>query len=290
MYHIQLLCRSTGNPRLLIDVLAVGFGLHSLAKLFEAREVAQSARQEAKELKELETERRRRIHQELAEIKVERERLDEREAGVDARQATAEDTERRLRQLAISKPKDFSRATPPSRRKQRDLGKTVRAEYPHSERPGRDIKVTYVLDPELTGAVVFQFELLVDQPYPPHLTVTRNGRIIQTFDSFNGEFKDFLELPGERYRYIFRLSEGKRKFPHPLIIDLPLPSPEAWTRRTIPPPRKKRLTRAERQQRKLAWIEAEKEKARTYETDPAKLKMIFARIDQEGVDRFGEAE
>jgi hypothetical protein len=74
-----------------------------------------------------------------------------------------------------------------------------------------------------------------------------------------------------------------------LVIELTLPSLEDWNRRGIPKPPAK-VSPEERERTAAAWEAREKQRASESERDPNKLKILFAKIERERMEKFGEAD
>jgi hypothetical protein len=172
----------------------------------------------------------------------------------------------------------------------RQFGQVVRDQLLAGKETSREISVEYALDPEMTGSFVFCWQLVQARPYALSLTVLRDGSVIRTASGvFKGQFGSWLKTPGEHYIFTFKVYDGSVLLPEPLVIELTLPPLEAWNRRDVKKPPAPELTPEERERASAVWEKKEKQRAAECEKDPEKLRKIFAKIERERMERFGEA-
>jgi len=195
--------------------------------------------------------------------------------------AEREELEQHKNALAIAnRDLQVTKHEPPSDEDRRTLGRRVRDRYFLGKSTAREISVEYAMDPDLTGAIVFQWELVQRRPVPPSLTVHRGDSVIHTASGvYNGEFPYWIRGNGRRYTFIFRLYDGDRELPNPLVMEITVPLLSVWNRRgVLPSPPKKESYRLQ-----------EYRMAEETEPDPEKLKYAKAAIDEEVREMFGEA-
>jgi hypothetical protein len=222
-----------------------------------------------------------RLTTECKKLKVEWDKLD----------ADRDELEKQKRAMAVAaNERQVVNHKPPTDVERRELGKMVRDRLLSGKEMNREIAVEYTIDPELTGALVFRWQLVQVRPYALSVTILRNTSVIRTASGvFNGEFGHWLKMPGQRYVFTFQLHDGSKALPEPLVMELTLPPINAWNRRGIPQVPPTKPTEAERRRQADEWEAREKQRARQCEKDPEKLKRLFARIEQERIERFGEA-
>jgi hypothetical protein len=222
-------------------------------------------------------------------LRAECEKVKAESEAVDAERDELEKDKRAM--VAAWKERQTVKHEPASDDDRRQFGRVVRDRLLGGKETNREISVEYAFDPEMTGALIFRWELVQDRPCPPSLTVLRGEAVIRTASGvFNGEFAYFLMKPGKRYQFIFQLHEDSLAFPDPLFVELTIPPPEAWNRRSVPKSPPAKMSRDERERKGEEWEAREKQRASESERDPGKLKSMFAKIEQERVEKFGEAE
>jgi hypothetical protein len=298
----------SANPNLVLVTVLLGVTTVILLlatavgwiKVFEHEDSIEGAEAEIKLLKHLRREREREITQERevfaeqcrdAEKKLidECKKLKAEWEKIDANRDELEKQKRVM--VAAGKERQTVKHEPASDEDRRKFGSVVRDRLLGGKETNREISVEYAFDPEMTGALLFRWQLVQDWPYPPALTVLRDEAVIRTASAvFNGEFAYFLIKTGKRYKFTFSLHNGDRHLPNPLVVELTIPPLEAWNRRSIPKPPPKKMSREEREHVAMAWEAREKQRASESEKDPAKLKEMFAKIEQERMEKFGEAE
>jgi len=296
------------SPGLVFVAILLGIGVIACActaagfyetTIKQAKEIV-SIEEENKNLKQ--TDRRRhaeavQLCQDLAEEQkqaAQRVAADAKKVAADRQAVQAERNELekdKRAMVAAWKERQTIKHQPASDEDRREFGRVVRDRLLGGKETNREISVEYAFDPEMTGALIFRWELVQDRPYPPALTVLRDGVVIRTASGvFNGEFAYFLIKPGKRYMFTFQLHDGRHEFPHPLVVELTIPPLDAWNRRSVPKPPPAKMSREDREQMAAAWETREKKRASDSERNPDKLKKMFAKIEQERVEKFGEAE
>jgi hypothetical protein len=144
---------------------------------------------------------------------------------------------------------------------------------------GHGISVSYLIDPRGSGTVVFSWRILLDKRCEPTLVVLRNGKKFhEASKQLSGDISDHL-THNERFQFVFGLIVGGRELQRPAVFEISPP-----TFKPTEPIKSRDALRAE----KDAWKQKQSEQLRRYETDPDKLRIELAKIDQAAVDKFGE--
>ena len=298
----------SASPGLVVIAVVLGIGVVVCVfvaagfyeKTVEQAKEFDAVKEENKSLKEIDRRRQAEAVQ-LCQAVAQEEKEAVRRVAAEARKVAAErqavqaerdELEKQRRAMvAAARDRQPVKHEPANDEDRRQFGRVVRDRLLGGKETNREISVEYAFDPEMTGALVFRWQLVQDRPYPPSLTVLRDQAVIRTASSvFNGEFGYWLVKADKRYRFIFQLHDGGRRLPDPLVVELTMPSLAAWNRRGIPKPPPAKLSKEERERLGAEWEAREKQRAAESEKDPGKLKKMFAKIEQERMEKFGEAE
>jgi hypothetical protein len=210
-----------------IGVISVGCGAMGMygTTVKQAEEIAK-IKEENKNLKQ--TDRRRQAEAvQLCQAVAQEERKAAQRVAAEAKkvagdrqavQAERDELEKDKRAMvAAYKERQTVRHEPANDEDRRQFGGVVRDRLLGGKETNREISVEYAFDPELTGALVFRWQLVQDRPYPPALSVLRDQSLIRTASGvFNGEFAYWLTRADRRYRFTFKLHDDRHEFPDPL--------------------------------------------------------------------------
>jgi len=206
--------------------------------------------------------------------------LERQVAAIDSQKEELEQQERIL--MAAQRVVQLTR-TAPTRDEWQKLGERVRAEVFKGGAQSRDLAVQYFLDPETTGAVVFEWEMLCQRPQAPTLLVLRdNVECRRETGCFKGRFASVMLQKRKRYKYIFKIMDGERAYPNPLLIELLVPPFQAWT---SPTETKKQRTKEDWINENIEWFK----KMGQWPADQQAQKEMLSKLDAEAIRHFGEA-
>jgi hypothetical protein len=158
---------------------------------------------------------------------------------------------------------------------------------------GGGLHVRWVLDPGdrtkergLRGLVI-EFVIHQERPDPPILAVYRNRREIERRMAFNGKVPSTLK-PGKAYQFAFRLFIGTQEIPGTPYFTVHNPPADGQPMGSEVP--QKRMSKAAQRRSAEQMRNAEYETIRMLEQDPAKQKLKMAEVDQQIVEKYGDAE
>ena len=175
----------------------------------------------------------------------------------------------------------------PTKEEWEERGHAIRAEQFCGSASSREITVRHYLDPKTSGALVFDYEINLNGPQSPSLVVLRNGKIIKREAGiFKGRIATRLLSRTTRHDFVFKVFDGKREYPDPLLIEIILPPFDAWTAPPKTPKEKAKQTRDEWIAEQVAWLK----KAGTWPADEKAQKELMSKIEAEAMTKFGEAE
>jgi hypothetical protein len=178
---------------------------------------------------------------------------------------------------------------PPTAKEWEQLGIAVRSEQFRGCGGSPEVTVQHFLDPKTSGAVVFDWEITTQNPHPPTLNVFRNGELIRTEGTFKGRFGTRLLSRTKRYQFLFKVSDGGREYPNPLLVEITAPPFDAWVEPPTPPPTPKEIAKQTREE----WIAEQVALAKKMKQWPATAKArkeAMAKLEAEALKKFGEAE
>jgi hypothetical protein len=272
---------------LIIGLIALGsliVGIHSRYQFETQQQASGKWQRELKSMRDGEEQRNKQHARKEAELENERRAFQSaHDKARSAFEAERQEFERQQKLYAIVARGAQLKQEPPTQQEWEQLSKAVRAELFRGSANSREVAVQYFLDPNTSGAFVFNWEIVLDQPYPPTLVVLRNGKEIRRESgSFKGRFGARLLSRNGRSKFIFKLFDGDRAFSDPLLIELAAPPFSAWTETPKLPEKK---SKDDWIAENVAWLK----KTGRWPADEKDQMELMAKIEAEAMNKFGEA-